>query len=159
MVFVGGLHWNEVNSFIEKLNKLYNSEFRLPTAEEWEYAAKGGNDEKNSYYSGNNYLDKIAWFADNSEGKTRSVGSKEKNEIGLFDMSGNVAEWCSDWYKSYPGCGNIDLTGSVRVIRGGSWNSTAEECLITHRQGGDPNRRYPDVGFRLAVSVIDKSNR
>ena len=114
--------------------------YRLPTEAEWEYAARGGNSSKGYEYSGSNNIDKVAWYDDNSGRETHEVGKKQPNELGIYDMSGNVWEWCWNLY---------DNSGSYRVDRGGSWDSFAEGCRVTNRLNGNPDSRYYDFGVRL----------
>lgn len=134
--------------------------YRLPTEAEWEYAAKGGNKNKDYKYAGSNKVGEVAWYYYNSDSKTQPIGSKEKgNELGLMDMSGNVWEWCWDWYGSdyYDSSPNSNPLGpdqgSFRVLRGGSWYGSAGYCRVSSRFYGSPGSRGYDVGFRLARSL------
>jgi formylglycine-generating enzyme required for sulfatase activity len=113
--------WNDIQEFISKLNEKTSLRFRLPTEVEWEYAARGGKQSKGYLYAGGNSLNDVAWYGNNSASKTHPVGGKQANELGLFDMSGNVWEWCQDTYKPYPCDSNTKANDSVRVLRGGSW--------------------------------------
>ena len=148
--------WNDCQKFIERLNQLTGLKFRLPTEAEWEYAARGGNKSKGYKYSGSNTISYVAWYNGNSEDETHKVGTKAPNELGLYDMSGNVWEWCSDWYdrfyySSRPSTNPTGPTsGSNRVYRGGNWLNDAQFCRVSYRDRGDPgDRRYGGVGFRL----------
>ena len=129
--------------------------FRLPTEAEWEYAARGGNRSKGYKYSGSNRLDDVAWYYDNSKGQTHPVGEKVPNELGLYDMSGNVWEWCWDWYDNYSSKSQNNPTGpdkgSDRVYRGGTWDYYSKGCRVSVRSGDYPfGVGYDDhLGFRL----------
>ena len=145
--------WNDAQEFIEKLNRLTGRTFRLPTEAEWEYAARGGNKSRGYKYSGSNSLDAVAWYDGNSEGMTHPVKGKQANELGLYDMSGNVYEWCSDWYGSYGTSSQRDPdgpgTGSDRVGRGGCWDYGAQCCRVSYRGIITPSGRTNRLGFRL----------
>jgi sulfatase modifying factor 1 len=131
---------------------------RLPTEAEWEYAADGGRISRGFLFSGGNILENVAWCSQNSDGTTHSVGRKIANELGLFDMSGNVMEWCYDWYgDGYYSAGvsvnpSGPLTGSTRVLRGGWWGADSIQCRISNRGSSDPFTRHPGLGFRCAES-------
>jgi hypothetical protein len=148
--------WNDVQIFITMLNQQTGQNYRLPTEAEWEFAARGGNSSKGYTYSGSNSIGDVAWYGDNSGSKTHAVGTKAFNELGLYDMSGNVWEWCYDWYGSYPsGALNNPLgpaSGSSRVRRGGSWYDDAYHCRVADRYDGIPGGRGHTLGFRLAHS-------
>jgi sulfatase modifying factor 1 len=132
--------------------------YRLPTEAEWEYAARGGQQSKDFTYAGSNNLDEVGWYGDNSGGKTHPVGEKKPNELGLYDMSGNVYEWCWDWFDGdyYQPSPKDDPhgpeSGSYRVIRGGYWALNARACRVADRDDGYPARRSYNVGFRLVRS-------
>ena len=147
--------WDDCQEFIQKLNRLTGRNFRLPTEAEWEFACRGGNNSRGYKYSGSNYIDNVAWYWDNSGGKTHPVGTKAPNELGIYDMSGNVWEWCSDWYADYTSYSQTDPTGpqsgSFRVSRGGSWGSIARCCRSSGRGGSDPSDRSNILGLRLAL--------
>ena len=151
---VDNVSWNDCQEFIRKLNAMTGRRFRLPTEAEWEYAARGGNRSQGYKYSGSNNLNSVAWYADNSGNTTHDVGLKSPNELGIYDMSGNVWEWCSDWYGNYSSSSQTNPTGSysgsIRVSRGGSWYSDARYCRVSTRSNFTPDRRYISLGLRLA---------
>ncbi len=145
--------WNDCQEFIQKLNRLTGRNFRLPTEAEWEFACRGGNKSNGYKYSGSNDIDNVAWY-DGYSG-AHPVGTKAPNELGIYDMSGNVWEWCSDWYADYTSYSQTDPTGpqsgSRRVYRGGSWSSIARGCRSSDRSCYDPTDRNSDLGLRLAL--------
>ena len=147
--------WNHCQTFIAKLNELTGETFRLPTEAQWEYAARGGNKSKGYIYSGSNEIDEVTWYWDNSYmTATHPVKTKAPNELGIYDMSGNVWEWCSDWSGSYSSAAQTDptgpATGSNRVVRGGSWFFNATICRVAHRDSSTPADSFDDLGLRLA---------
>lgn len=154
--------WDDCQAFIEKLNsKLSNQlprgcKFRLPTEAQWEFAARGGKKSNGFEYAGSDNIDEVAWYDDNSDDKTHPVKGKKANELGLYDMSGNVWEWCQDWYDSYSSGSQTDPTGpssgSIRVNRGGGWGFDARRCRLSYRGYNTPDYRYYYLGFRLALS-------
>ena len=148
--------WNDCQKFISKLNSITGKTFRLPTEAEWEYAARGGKKSRGYQYSGSNNLSDVAWYTDNSGSKTHTVGSKQANELGIYDMSGNVYEWCQDWKGSYSSSSQVnptgDNSGSDRVYRGGSWFDTARRCRSSYRDISAPVYRGSYLGLRLVLS-------
>ena len=148
--------WNDCQEFISKLNRITGKTFRLPTEAEWEYAACGGNKSRGYQYSGSNNLSDVAWYYDNSGSKTHSVGTKQANELGIYDMSGNVWEWCQDWKGFYSSFSQVNPTGadsgSGRVYRGGSWSYFARLCRSSCRNSYSPDGRYSSLGLRLVLS-------
>ena len=152
---VESVSWDDCQEFIQKLNRLTGRNFRLPTEAEWEFACRGGNNSRGYKYSGSNVIDNVAWYWDNSGGKTHPVGTKAPNELGIYDMSGNVWEWCSDWYADYTSYSQTDPTGprrgSNRVSRGGSWGNDARNCRSSIRGDDDPMSRGGGLGLRLAL--------
>ena len=153
------ISWNDCQEFIKKLNSLTGKNFRLPTEAEWEFAARGGNKSRGYKYSGSNTIDDVAWYAKNSGGNTGNtypVKTKQANELGIYDMSGNVWEWCQDWKGSYSSEAQTNpkgaTTGSYRVNRGGSWRDNAVRCRSSYRNDRYPDLRYNYLGFRLALS-------
>ena len=150
--------WDDCQDFIKELNTKTGKKFRLPTEAEWEYAARGGNKSKGYKYSGGNEIDKVAWYEDNSSDKTHDVGTKAANELGIYDMTGNVWEWCSDWwsnsyYSSSPASNpQGPSTGSYRVFRGRSWYDNARHSRVTIRGNRKPGDRSYYLGLRLVLS-------
>lgn len=149
--------WDDCQTFIEKLNSKTGRTFKLPTEAEWEFASRGGNNSRGYKYSGSNYIDDVAWYTNNSNSKTHAVATKQANELGIYDMSGNVWEWCSDWYDSsyYKNSDNNNprgaYTGSDRVRRGGSWNYDARNCRVSYRNYYTPDFRFNYLGLRLVL--------
>jgi formylglycine-generating enzyme required for sulfatase activity len=155
--------WNDCQEFIAKLNELTGRKFRLPTEAEWEYAARGGEAQSGYIYSGSNNINDVAWFYDNSYAVgvdhynygTHSVLCKSGNALGLYDMSGNVWEWCQDWYGNYSSDAQTNPTGPAtgfyRVSRGGSWCNSAKYCEVTARNYGAPSYKEYYLGLRLAL--------
>lgn len=148
--------WNDSQEFIRMLNSLTGKYFRLPTEAEWEYAARGGNKSQGYKYCGSNNVGDVAWYDSNSNNQTHPVKQKQANELGIYDMSGNVWEWCSDWYGSYNSYSQTDPAGpsfgSDRVCRGGSWNYDAFLCRSSDRCWVTPDFKHSGLGFRLALS-------
>ena len=150
--------WDDCQTFIRKLNALTGKNFRLPTEAEWEFAARGGNNSRGYKYAGSNNIGDVAWYDDNSGSKTHVVGTKSPNELGIYDMSGNVWEWCQDWYGSYSSASQTNPTGassgSYRVLRGGSWIGLAGRCRSSFRSFNAPDDRYNRGGLRLVLSQL-----
>lgn len=150
--------WNDCQKFITKLNELTGKTFRLPTEAEWEYAARGGNRSQGYKYAGSNDIEEVAWYASNSSTPiqiTHPVATKDPNELGLYDMSGNVWEWCQDWYGSYSSDAQTNPTGpdsgSSRVYRGGSLNNNTVRCRVSFRNNWGADSPLGSVGLRLAL--------
>ena len=158
--------WNDAINYCAKLTEKEHQAgrlpseyvYRLPTEAEWEYAARAGSTARFSYGDDPGYtkLKDYAWYDSNSSSTTHPVGQKLANAWGLYDMAGNVWEWCLDWYGKYPG-GNVTdprgpASGSPRVFRGGSWDSVAWHCRSAIRYGGDPGGRYGIFGFRVVLA-------
>ncbi|GHT39326.1 hypothetical protein AGMMS49965_05020 [Bacteroidia bacterium] len=154
--------WSDVQAFLDKLNLQTGKTYRLPTEAEWEYAARGGNKSKGYKYSGSNTLNDVAWYYENAyvlgEG-THAVGKKRPNELGIHDMTGNVWEWCSDWYDHYSGDAQTNPVGDTegryerRVNRGGAKDEGAKYCRVSSRGINRPTAAYDSLGFRLVLSL------
>jgi formylglycine-generating enzyme required for sulfatase activity len=153
---VNNVSWNDVQEFIKRLNTMTGREYRLPTEAEWEFAARGGIKSKGNVFAGSNNPDDVAWYKNNSGGKTHPIGTKAPNELGLYDMSGNVWEWVSDWKDKYSSFDIADpkgpVSGSSRVFRGGGWSGGALVCRVSFRNYYYPDIRRDGLGFRLALS-------
>ena len=147
--------WDDCQMFIAELNRLTGRTFRLPTEAEWEFAARGGNKGLGFLYAGSNDIEDVAWYFDNSGWRPNPVASKAPNELGLYDMSGNLDEWCQDWsglYSSEPQTNpQGPATGTYRICRGGSWVSSVHSCRVTARGSTNPGSQNTDLGFRLAM--------
>ncbi len=149
------VNWDDCQTFITKLNQLTGKNFRLPTEAEWEYAARGGQKSRGYKYAGSNTLRDVAWYKGNSGSELHPVKQKQANELGLYDMTGNVSEWCQDWYGSYSSNAQTNPTGpssgSRRVNRGGGWNYSASYCRVAYRNYYSPGTRYGNLGFRVVL--------
>ncbi|MDP1623281.1 MAG: formylglycine-generating enzyme family protein [Bacteroidales bacterium] len=155
---VANISWNDAMAYCSWLSKKTGKKFRLPTEAEWEFVAKGGIKSKGFNYAGGNNLDEVAWHIGNSRIKLHMIGKKTPNELGIYDMSGNIEEWCADWYsdsyfktspeKNPAGPGH----GTYRVLRGGSWRSGESRMTITFRNHELPFNNALVLGFRLALS-------
>ncbi|MGO9107662.1 MAG: formylglycine-generating enzyme family protein [Thermoguttaceae bacterium] len=152
--------WDDCQAFLEKLNAKIGTQggkFELPTEAQWEYACRAGSNTRYCFGSDESELGEYAWYAANSDGKTHPVGQKKPNAWGLYDMHGNVREWCQDWYDSgyYAGSLRDDpkgpATGLYRVDRGGSWRSPAWECRSASRGFYEPSDRHGSLGFRVSL--------
>ena len=148
--------WNDCQEFISKLNQLTGQNFRLPTEAEWEYAARGGKKSNHYNYAGSNNIEEVAWYNGNSGEQTHPVKEKKANELGLYDMTGNVDEWCGDFYEDYSSDSQTNPTGPsfdyFRVLRFGGWNDIDWDSRVSFRFFADPGDRKNELGFRLALS-------
>ena len=151
--------WDDCQEFVKKLNAITGKTFVLPTEAQWEYAARGGNMSKGYKYSGGNNIDEVAWYSGNSNNQTHIVANKKYNKLGLYDMTGNVWEWCNDWYDDdYYSTSPQEnpkgpSSGDDRVLRGGSWGNGDGLCRVSSRAYYDPDDRDDNIGFRLALQV------
>ena len=159
---VNNLSWTNIQRFIERLNAMTGKQFRLPTEAEWEFAAKGGVLSQGYKYSGSDNIDEVAWYAGNGERRLHPSGKKKPNELGLYDMTGNLWEFCHDDadMRPYPAGPRINpLVGSfekpasrrAKITRGGGYEFDEDESLVFRRDGATPNVRMPDIGFRLVM--------
>ncbi|MCB0706914.1 MAG: formylglycine-generating enzyme family protein [Saprospiraceae bacterium] len=149
--------WDDTQLFLEKLNQICGQNYRLPSEAEWEYTARGGRVSQGLRYAGSNKLKEVGWYDTNSHGETKPVGLKQANELGFYDMSGNIREWCADhWHDNYQGIpkdGSAWVKGGYsdrRVVRGGSWFFDDYFCAVSYRDWYYSNFRYYFIGFRLA---------
>ena len=152
---VENISYNDCKAFIRKLNSLTGQNFRLPTEAEWEFAARGGNKSRGYKYAGSDNLSTVAWYDNNSGNATHPVAQKSPNELGLYDMSGNVYEWCNDWYGGYSSNAQTGpqgpSSGSYRVSRDGSYYINARYCRMSNRSSGTPSNSVSNLGLRLAL--------
>lgn len=154
---VNQVSWNNIQTFIRVLNEQTGLTYRLPTEAEWEFAARGGNSSNGYIYAGSNTIGDVAEYEGNNDTSAKPVGGKQANELGIYDMSGNVIEWCNDWYDSYGSDAVSNPTGpasgSDRVLRGGAYSFSAPKCRVDSRDGIAPNFEFAMFGFRLARSL------
>jgi formylglycine-generating enzyme required for sulfatase activity len=160
------INWQDAQKFIRTLNRKTGLKYRLPTDAEWEYAARGGNKSKGYRYSGSDNLDEVAWHGNNSKDETHDVGTKKPNELGIYDMTGNVGEWTSDWYGTYSAEPQNNPkgpeTGEFHTIRGGDWVSNPSReprflCIANRVKFWDIPERLAIIGFRLAHDKVNKN--
>ena len=149
--------YSDCTQFLSKLKQKTGQAFRLLTDAEWEYAARGGKRTHGYMFPGSNDIEEVAWHAGNSNEITHAVGSKAPNELGIYDMGGNVGEWCSDWFGYYTAEAQTNptgpTTGQCRVVRGGSWNQAWRMNRVSYRYDGIPSNNTIHVGLRLALSM------
>ena len=158
---VDKVSWKDCHSFLETLNELTGEEFRLLTEAEWEYAARGGKLSKGYKYAGSDNLEEVAWTVANADGKSHPVASKKPNELGLYDMSGNVYEWCEDKYLMYDGSEpqysqkmlKSDIKREFHIERGGCWDQGPTMCRVAYRHAGNYTHMYAYDGLRIALTA------
>ncbi|MBQ7711878.1 MAG: formylglycine-generating enzyme family protein [Bacteroidales bacterium] len=146
--------WKDAQLFCAELSRITGRQFSLPTEAEWEYAARGGQKSTGAKYSGGYAINKVAWYDGNSGSQTHPVGQLRPNELGIYDMSGNVWEWCQDWYGRYNSASQTDPTGPsgvFRVLRGGGWGSYARGCRVAARDSNTSSNRTDHYGFRVVL--------
>lgn len=152
---VENVSWNDAQEFCAELSRMTGRRFALPTEAEWEYAARGGKKSTGAKYSGSFSVANVAWYNENSGGQTHPVGKLRPNELGIYDMSGNVYEWCLDWYGNYGSMSQTDpvgpASGSDRVLRGGCWGHSAKGCRVAFRSISSPGDRRNLSGFRVVL--------
>jgi len=146
------VNWHEIQEFIKIINEKSGKQYRLPTEAEWEYAARGGNRSKGFKYSGSNNIDEVAWYSDSDS----NLEYRKANELGIYDMCGNVWEWCYDWYRS--SYSDMEEQTNSRVLRGGSRADIAKDCRVSNRYAAEPNAIYKEfIGFRLALDLSNNN--
>ncbi|MBD5396834.1 formylglycine-generating enzyme family protein [bacterium] len=151
------INWEEAQEFCKKLSEATGKKYVLPTEAQWEYAARGGNKSQHYKYAGSDNIDDVAWYGeDDDNGTVHPIGGKNTNELGIYDMSGNVWEWCLDWYADYDENDTDNpqgpANGTYRIQRGGSWIDRAENCRVSSRLDNSPDDRSYIAGFRVVCS-------
>ena len=151
------ISWNDCQEFVRRLDSITGMPFRLPTEAEWEYAARGGNRSKGFRFAGGNIVENVSWGLSNAGFRTHEVGKKQPNEVGLYDMTGNVSEWCSDWYAPYH-FGTVPnpqgpTTGKEKIIRGSSYSNCQDNSYLSHRYMAVPTEATNYCGMRLALTL------
>lgn len=154
---VSYISWNDCQAFVRRLDSITGMPFRLPTEAEWEYAARGGNRSKSFRFAGGNIVENVSWGLSNAGFRTHEVGKKQPNEVGLYDMTGNVSEWCSDWYAPYH-FGTVPnpqgpTTGKEKIIRGSSYSNCQDNSYLSHRYMAVPTEATSYCGMRLALTL------
>lgn len=148
------VNWNEAMEFCRLLSQKTGKTYTLPTEAQWEYAARGGINARGNMYSGSYNIDEVAWYTNNSKNQLHTIGTKQPNELGLYDMSGNVDEWCLDWYDSHYLDNDLNnptgvSSGAARVNRGGNWHGTSNCCSVSYRGKHAVGDRHDNLGFRI----------
>ena len=153
--------WDNIQLFLQKLNAQTGKNYRLPTEAEWEFAARGGVKSKGFEFSGSNNIDSVGWYFNNSAKEATVVGKKRANELGIYDMSGNVWEWTSDWFGEYKNSEAVNpegaFSGNWKVVRGGAWNNTPRLCSVHKRNWLNKDLGSPDIGFRLVLPIENET--
>lgn len=154
------VNWYDCQNFVKRLDSITGMPFRLPTEAEWEFAARGGNKSKGFRYAGGNVVDSVSWGLNNAGFRTHSVGCRKANELGLHDMTGNVSEWCSDWYGRYylgtePNPKGA-MEGTLKVVRGGSFDNCEDNSYLSRREYYNPDQAMNYCGLRLALTLPDE---
>lgn len=154
------VNWYDCQNFVKRLDSITGMPFRLPTEAEWEFAARGGNKSKGFRYAGGNVVDSVSWGLNNAGFRTHSVGCRKANELGLHDMTGNVSEWCSDWYGRYylgtePNPKGA-MEGTLKVVRGGSFDNCEDNSYLSRREYYNPEQTMNYCGLRLALTLPDE---
>lgn len=148
--------WEDCKEFIRRLNNITQKKFRFPTEAEWEYAARGGHRAISATYAGSNSISAVGWYKGNSNGITHPVKSKSPNTLGIYDMSGNLWEWCQDWQGPYSSSAVNNPTGpdygSSKILRGGAWNGGPKNCRLSNRDGRTTDYASNRLGLRLALT-------
>jgi sulfatase modifying factor 1 len=153
---ITSVSWEEAAAYCLWLSQKTGKQYRLPTETEWEFAARGGNQSKGFTYSGGHSIDSTSWCIENSNTSTHAIAQKKANELGLYDMSGNVWEWCQDWYlfkASEQNNPQLANKGTTRVLRGGCAKNPASSCRVAERGSSLPDYRDPFLGFRVALEL------
>ena len=152
---VENISWQDASAFCKQLSRLTGKKYSLPTEAQWEYAARGGSKGKRQMYAGSDKIAEVSWYSANADKRTHEVGTKKPNELGIYDLSGNVWEWCSDWYGGYTSAEQTNPQGAsdrtTRVLRGGGWRDDAQNCRTAFRGNSAPTFNNSNIGFRVVL--------